>query len=84
MFHIQECHAQQQVSSCSSLSDNRIKTMVSQTENVMIDENTEKIAPAYLEMRTKASFQTLTGLYNSPRGAQTGHMTKCSLSFKPI
>ena len=28
----------------TSLSDNRIKTMVSQTENVMIDEITEKIA----------------------------------------
>ena len=57
--------------------------MVSQAEGVMLNETSGVIAPMYQELRTKASFQTMTGLFNKPNGAQTGHMQKCSLNYKP-
>ena len=75
--------AARQICINSSLIDSRLKTFVSQTEGIMMNEVNDVVTPQYQELRTKSSFQTLIGLQNRSQGSNTAHMQKCTLNTKP-
>ena len=80
---IEMLSASRLISLNSSIIDSRLKTFVSQTEGIMMNEVNDVITPHYQDLRTRTTFQTLTGLQNRSSGSNTGHMQKCSLNSKP-
>ena len=80
---IEMSSASRLISLNSSIIDSRLKTFVSQTEGIMMNEVNDVITPHYQDLRTRTTFQTLTGLQNKPQGSNTGHMQKCNLNTKP-
>ena len=80
---IEQAGAARAISLNSSLVDYKLKSFVSNTESVMMENYKLALEPHYSYMRENISFQAVSVLVNNSKGTDRAEMKKCMLGPTP-
>ena len=80
---IEQASAARAICINSSLVDYRLKSFISNTESVMMENYKAPLEPNYGYMRENTSFQSLSVLVNNTTGTTRAEMKKCMLGQTP-